>query len=236
VDDWNAGDSSDLVNFSYGTESFSANLVYDLNSGNGSDHDQDYILYVAIKSLKDMTIEAYYSSNDNNVSGDDGDRFGAHFAAAFGGFGVDANIDVREGVAGADDAAALEVNLDYDMNKDLGLWGRFYCAEEDYEFTGNRHSNTGYRARYGLADYYDLADVTIIQVGGNMACGSGWTAGASVGFYTSDPDSDMTGTEVDVWAEHACADNATLGAGLAFVNPDEADNFTALYVQARIAF
>jgi hypothetical protein len=237
VDDWNAGTSSDLMNFGYGTESFSANLVYDLNSGTGADHDQNYILYVAIKSLKDMTLEVYYSSNDNNVSADAGDRYGAHFATAFGGLGVDANLDVQEEVVGSnDDSAALEVNFDYDMNKDLGLWGRFSCAEDGYAFTGNRHSNTGYRARYGVADYYNLNDATIFQVGGNMACGSGWTAGATVGFYTADTDSANTGTEIDVWAEHACADNATMGAGLAFVSPDVGDNFTALYVQARIAF
>ncbi len=238
VNDWDAGTSQDLINFGYCTESFSANLVYDLNTGTGADHDQNYILFVALKAIKDMTIEGYYSSSDDNIPADTGlDRFGGHFAAAFGGLGVDANFDVQELPAGAkDNASALEVNFDYDLNKDLGLFLRYACAEESYVFTGNRHSNTGYRARFGLADWYSLSDSRSLQVGGNMACGSGWTAGATVGLFLADTDSSNTGSEVDLWAEHACADNATLGAGLGFVSPDVGDNFTVLYVQARIAF
>lgn len=238
VDDWNAGTTSDLMNFGYSTESFSANLVYDLNTGTGADHDQNYILLVAIKAIKDMTIEAFYSSSDDNIVPDTGlDRFGAHFAAAFGGLGVDANLDVQELTAGAkDNASALEVNFDYDLNKDLGLFLRWACAEENYSFTGNRHSNTGYRARFGLADWYNFSDSRNLQVGGSMACGSGWTAGATLGLFMADTDSSNTGSEVDLWAEHACADNATLGAGLGFVSPDVGANSTVLFVQARIEF
>ncbi|MSR75419.1 MAG: hypothetical protein EXS14_08120 [Planctomycetes bacterium] len=244
VDDWNTGNNSDLINFSYGTESVALNLVYDLNSTAGAGgHNQNYLLYVAIKSLKDMTVEAYYQSSDQNIVPITavGNRYGAHFAGSFGGLGLDANLDVQEDTGGADDTFAYEVTADYDVSKDLGLFARWYSAEDGYDFTGNRHSNTGYRARYGLADAFVIdgtngSDVFSLQVGASFACGSGWTSGATVAFFDQDADALNAGTEVDVWAEHACADNATLGAGIAFLSPDVGDNDTFLYVQARIAF
>ena len=240
VDDWNFGTATDAINFTYSSESFALALLYILNTGFGSDHNQSYLLHAALKSLKDMTVEAYYQSADNNVSLMDNDRYGAHFAGCFGGLGVDANLDVQENSVSGDDTFAWEANVNYDINKELGLFARAYQAETGYSFTGNRHSNTGYRARYGLADAFSLSsgssDVSSIQVGADMACGSGWTAGATIALFDQDVDSSSTGSEFDLWAEHACADNATWGGGIAFLSPDVGDSATFVYVQARIAF
>ena len=240
VDDWNFGTATDAINFGYSTESFAIALIYILNNGFGSDHNQSYLLHAALKSLKDMTVEAYYQSADNNLSLVDNDRYGAHFAGCFGGLGFDANLDVQENSVSGDDTFAWEANVNYDINKELGLFARAYQAETGYSFTGNRHSNTGYRARYGLADAFSLSsgssDVSSIQVGAAMACGSGWTAGATIALFDQDVDSSSTGSEFDLWAEHACADNATLGGGIAFLSPDVGDSATFVYIQARIAF
>ncbi len=239
VDDWDFGTATDAINFGYSTESFAIALIYILNNGFGSDHNQSYLLHAALKSLKDMTVEAYYQSADNNLSPLDNDRYGAHFAGCFGGLGFDANLDVQENSVSGDDTFAWEANVNYDINKELGLFARAYQAETGYIFTGNRHSNTGYRARYGLADVLPTSsgssDVSILQVGAAMACGSGWTAGATIALFDQDAD-DSGASEVDLWAEHACADNATLGGGIAFLSPDVGDSATFVYIQARIAF
>jgi len=185
------------------------------------------------------------------------------FAYQFG----DLNTD---GGAGANtetdiDAFALEAELGVTFNKEsmFRAYLRFLWAEgpDDDElgyinlFT-NRHSNSGFRARYGIADLVPMTNVVTLQGGFHFDPADAWTLGASVIWATADEDNtgafggaidgdDDYGWELDIWAEYRYSEHLIFNMGLAFVFPEE-DNTAALfgdddmqfigYLQARLLF
>jgi len=198
--------------------------------------------------------------------------FGARIGGTFNiACGLDYNVEgaIQTGdanVAGlsADvDGATVEAELGLTFSKSsrFRIFARGLWAEgPDNGSVGylinfpNRHSNTGFRARYGLADLIPMSNVESLQVGFHFDPACNWTLGATglwaradqgpQNFFNTDL-SDDYGTELDIWAEYRYSQNLTFGLGLAFVQPDDSgqiiwgldDNTQFIgYLQARLVF
>jgi hypothetical protein len=189
--------------------------------------------------------------------------FGARFGGnlnVFCGSGLDWNVEgaIQSGENnGLDtDGATIEAELGITIGRSnrFRVFARGLWAEGgDDDSTGylinypNRHSNTGFRARYGIADIIPMTNVLTAQLGAHFDPACNWTIGATGLFAESDNDDPFTGeptdygTELDIWAEYRHSAQVTLGAGVAVVWPDDdtgfGDNTLFLgYVQARVIF
>jgi hypothetical protein len=189
--------------------------------------------------------------------------FGARFGGnlnVFCGSGLDWNVEgaIQSGENnGLDtDGATVEAELGITIgrNNRFRIFARGLWAEGgDDDSTGylinypNRHSNTGFRARYGIADIIPMTNVLTAQLGAHFDPACNWTIGATGLFAESDNDDPFTGeptdygTELDIWAEYRHSAQVTLGAGVAFVWPDDdtgfGDNTLFVgYLQARVIF
>lgn len=153
-----------------------------------------------------------------------------------------------------------EVGVTFNKDKMLRVWARFLFADGgDSDETGylplypNRHSNTGFRARYGIFDLMPMTNVLSIGGGVHFDPDPAWTLGASVLWATTDEQTivstsstdDDYGFEVDVWGEYRYSDQLTMGAGVALLFPDDEgvalwgiddDTHVLVYVQARLVF
>jgi hypothetical protein len=197
------------------------------------------------------------------------------FGARIGGWwnvfcGLDWNVegaiqtgDAKFGGGSADaDGATLEgeLGLTFSKSSRFRVFARALWAEGgDTDSVGylinfpNRHSNTGFRARYGLADLIPMSNVFTAQLGFHFDPACNWTLGATGLWATADEDitgglldvNDDYGTELDIWAEYRYSQQITLGLGLAFVFPDDQgqllwgvtdDTQFIGYVQARLVF
>jgi hypothetical protein len=149
-----------------------------------------------------------------------------------------------------------ELGMTFSKSSHFRIFARGLFAEgPDDGSTGylinfpNRHSNGGFRARYGIADIFPMTNVASLQVGLHFDPACNWTIGATGIYAIADQDfgfdSDEYGTELDIWAEYRHSANLTFGAGVAFVFLD--DLGTALtdlsddtqflgYIQARLVF
>jgi hypothetical protein len=166
--------------------------------------------------------------------------------ANFGG-GGEADVD------GA--TVEAEIGLTFDKSSRFRVFARGLWAEgPDTDSTGylinypNRHSNTGFRARYGIADVIPMSNVFTLQAGLHFDPTCNFTLGVTGIWAESAEDSLLTGepidygSELDIWAEYRYSAQITLGLGLAFVFPDE-DTFGGQddtqfigYFQARLFF
>jgi len=116
----------------------------------------------------------------------------------------------------------------------------------------NRHSNSGFRARYGIADLSPMTNVFSLQGGIHFDPTADWTIGATVLWSEADEadaatvvSDDDYGWEIDIWAEYRYSEHLTFNTGVAFVFPDD-DNAGAFnldddthfiaYLQARLLF
>jgi hypothetical protein len=189
--------------------------------------------------------------------------FGARLGGTFNiGCGLDYNIEgaIQTGSAGSADvdgfAVEAEVGMTFSKSAKFRVFARGLFAEgPDADSTGylinypNRHSNGGFRARYGIADIIPMNNVQTLQLGFHFDPACNWTLGATGLWAVADEDfgfgNDDYGTEIDVWAEYRHSANLTLGAGVAFVAPDDFGAFTwgttddtqvIGYVQARLVF
>jgi len=127
-----------------------------------------------------------------------------------------------------------EIGLTFSRSNKFRIFARALFAEgpnDDGSDTGylilypNRHSNQGFRARYGLADLIPMTNVETVQVGFHFDPTCKLTLGAT-GLWAK-TDQDITanggdyGTELDVWGEWRYSQLATLGVGVAFVFPGD---------------
>jgi hypothetical protein len=197
--------------------------------------------------------------------------FGARIGGTFNvACGLDYNV---EGAfqTGHDKFGGLDINTDgYSVEAELGLTfsksNKFrifarglYASGPDNNSDGylilypNRHSNTGFRARYGIADLIPMSNVATVQAGLHFDPACNWTIGATglwaetaKQFNNNNGNNNRDyGTELDIWAEYRYSQQITLGAGLAFVFPDDAgqiawgvtnDTQFIGYLQARLMF
>jgi hypothetical protein len=177
--------------------------------------------------------------------------------------GLDWNVEgaIQTGTAGSQDVdnASVEAELGVTFSKSsrFRVFARGLWAEgPDSNSTGylinypNRHSNGGFRARYGLADLIPMTNVLSAQVGFHFDPSCNTTLGATGLWAETDQDfgggiNSEYGTELDIWGEYRYSQQITLGAGLAFVWPDDSgqiiwgtdDNTQFIgYVQARLVF
>jgi hypothetical protein len=173
------------------------------------------------------------------------------FAYQFGdnhGIGFDLDIDAF--------ALEAEVGITFDKGNMFRLYARFLWAEgPESDELGyiplfpNRHSNGGFRARYGLFDLIPMTNVITPQVGLHFDPASAWTLGLTVLWATTEEDfglaDDDYGWEIDAWVEYRYSENLVFNVGVAFVFPDDAlqliwlidDDMQFLgYVQARLLF
>jgi hypothetical protein len=180
----------------------------------------------------DWNLEVAYQFGDANVTG-----------------GGNADID----------GLAVEAELGITFNKSsmFRLYARFLWAEgADGDDSGyvplypNRHSNSGFRARYGIFDLVPMTNVVTFQVGMHFDPDPAWTLGATVLWATTDEefagvDDDDYGWEIDVWAEYRYSEHLVFNAGLAFLFPDDSgvaiwgtddDTQFLMYMQARLLF
>jgi hypothetical protein len=197
------------------------------------------------------TLSAYYHTF--------GARLGGTFNVACG---LDYNIEgaIQTGEASGADvdgfAVEAELGLTFSKSSRFRIFARGLFAEgADDESVGylplypNRHSNGGFRARYGIADVIPMTNIVTAQVGLHFDPACNWTIGATGLWAQSEEgfqdDSDDYGTELDIWAEYRHSANLTFGAGVAFVFLDESGAaFTGLsddtqfvgYLQARLVF
>jgi hypothetical protein len=152
--------------------------------------------------------------------------------------------------------AEAEVGLTFSKKNHFRVFARGLFAEgADDDSSGylilypNRHSNTGFRARYGLADMIPMTNVESIQVGLHFDPACNWTIGATGLWATTENDiageNGDYGKEIDVWAEYRYSPLITIGAGVAVVLPDDAgeilwntndDTQFFGYLQARLVF
>jgi Alginate export len=193
--------------------------------------------------------------------------FGARIGGTIGvGCGLDYNLEgaIQMGethITGSEldtDGFAVEAELGLTLTKE----GRFrifarglYAEGAEGDSAGylilfpNRHSNTGFRARYGLADMIPMTNVMSLQAGLHFDPACDWTVGVT-GLYAMAEEElagvdDVYGTELDLWAEYRYSKLITLGAGVAVVLPDESgealwgvtdDTQFIGYLQARLIF
>jgi len=200
---------------------------------------------------------AYYHTVGARLAGDfpnvaAGFNYNVEFAYQFG----NANV----GGASPDiNAFALEaeVGLAFGAQAQFMIFARFLWAEGPdsgdlgyIPLYANRHSNEGFRARYGIFDLVPMTNVLTVQGGLSWDIATDWTLGATVLWATADessavvPDEDY-GWEIDAWGEYRYSEHVRLGAGVAFLFPDDAgealwftdDDLQFLgYVQARLLF
>jgi hypothetical protein len=153
-------------------------------------------------------------------------------------------------------AVEAEVGLTFSKESMLRVYVRFLWAEgPDGGDSGyiplfpNRHSNAGFRARYGIFDLIPMANVLTIQGGVSFDPAKDWTIGLGVIWATTDEDigpiQDDYGWEIDAWVEHRYSEVLTVGAGMAVLFPDDAIEFLwgldddtqwLFYLQARLLF
>jgi hypothetical protein len=173
------------------------------------------------------------------------------FAYQFGdnlGPGFDLDIDAF--------ALEAEVGLTFSKSNMFRLYVRFLWASgpEDDELGyiplyPNRHSNGGFRARYGIFDLIPMTNVVTPQLGLHFDPSAAWTIGATVLYATTDEDlglaDDDYGWEIDVWVEYRYSENLIFNVGAAFVFADDALSAIWLidddmqfygYIQARLLF
>lgn len=159
------------------------------------------------------------------------------------------------------DAFILEAEVGITFNKEsmFRIYARFLWAEgpENNELGyvplyTNRHSNSGFRARYGIFDLIPMTNVVTIQGGIHFDPADAWTLGATFLWAGADepsaavgPDDDDYGFELDIWAEYRYSEHLVFNVGLAFLFPDDAlENTYGLdddmhflgYIQARLLF
>jgi hypothetical protein len=179
------------------------------------------------------------------------------------GCGLDYSIEgaIQDGTSSGRDTDGVTVEAElgwtFTRRNHFRIFARGLWAEgPDQSSTGyltlypNRHSNTGFRARYGLADLIPMENVQTVQLGLHFDPACNWTLGVT-GLYAQADETggfngdDAYGTEIDVWAEYRHSANLTLGAGVAFVMPDDFGSaVTGLsddtqfvgYLQARLVF
>jgi len=195
--------------------------------------------------------------------------FGARIGGTFNiGCGLDYNIEgaLQDGTSHtggfsqdvSNFSVEAEIGMTFSRSSKFRVFARGLYAEgpsDDGSDTGylilypNRHSNKGFRARYGLADLIPMTNVETVQVGFHFDPACNWTLGAT-GLWAK-PQQDIGGssgdyaTELDIWAEYRYSHQITLGIGLAFVQPDDQgqiawnvtdDNLFIGYLQARLVF
>lgn len=157
------------------------------------------------------------------------------------------------------DGFAVEAELGITFSKDsmFRLFARFLWAEgPDDDDSGyiplypNRHSNSGFRARYGIFDLIPMANVLTLQVGMHFDPDPNWTLGATVLWAQAEEDlfagiDDDYGWEINVWAEYRYSQALVFNAGIAFLFPDDSgeviwgtddDSQFLGYLQARLLF
>lgn len=200
---------------------------------------------------------AYYHTVGARLAGDYPDiaaglNWNVEFAYQFG----DANLT---GGNADVDAFALEaeIGVAFGDQAKFRVYARFLWADgPDSNELGyiplyaNRHSNDGFRARYGLFDLIPMTNVVSVQGGFHFDPATDWTLGATFLWATTDdssgivPDDDY-GIEIDAWGEYRYSEHLRFGAGVAFLFPDNAGEalwFTDSdlqflgYVQARLLF
>jgi hypothetical protein len=190
--------------------------------------------------------------------------FGLRLGGTFRvGCGLDYNIEAayQTGTSGPVDVEGISVEAElgwtFTRRNSFRIFARGLWAEgPDSDSTGyltlypNRHSNKGFRARYGLADLIPMENVQTVQLGLHFDPACNWTLGVTGLYAQADNDfgfagDDAFGTELDIWAEYRHSANLTLGAGVAFVWPDDfgtavtglSDDTQFIgYVQARLVF
>jgi len=157
------------------------------------------------------------------------------------------------------DNFALEAELGLTFNKESNfrVFVRFLWAEgADSGETGyitlfpNRHSNSGFRARYGAFDLIPMSNVVTVQGGFHFDPADAWTLGLGVIWAGEDEgaaggDDEDYGWEIDAFAEYRYSEHLVFNIGVALVFPEDAleaawnidDDMQFLaYVQARLLF
>lgn len=165
------------------------------------------------------------------------------------------------------DAFAFEGELGITFGRDarFRIYIRaLYATGPDDDSTGyiplypNRHSNSGFRARYGIFDLFPMTNVMSIQAGFHFDPDPAWTLGATILYATTEDEAGPAnilpgniiadedyGWEIDIWGEYRYSDHLVFGAGVAAVSADDALEQTALvdddlqlyfYLQARLLF
>jgi hypothetical protein len=188
-----------------------------------------------------------------------GARVGGNFDVFCGlDWNVEGAIQTGENNTIDTDGATVEAELGITFSKSsrFRVFARGLWAEgPDDDSTGylinfpNRHSNTGFRARYGIMDLIPMTNVATLQAGLHFDPACNWTIGATGLWAESEQDSLVTGepidygTELDFWVEYRHSQALTFGLGVGLFFPDDDDfgdfsDDTILlgYLQARLVF
>lgn len=247
----------------------------------GHDDDEMYSLYFTLKTIENHKLDLFWVFfNGNNAGGSAGPVSTVVPGKAYyhtvglslrGMFEVAAGLDYAinfayqfgdlKGAAIDDvDGLAVEVEVGITFNKDnnFRVFLRFLWSEGGDNDTGfiplfiERHSNEGYRARYGLMDIIPVANVLTLQGGLHFDPQENWTLGATFLWAQLDEDfgtgDDEIGFEIDIWAEYRYSKETTLSAGVGIFFPEEAtptvggfagnddDVAFLFYLQTRVLF
>jgi hypothetical protein len=251
------------------------------------DHDDDelYSAYVTLKSLKSVTIDAYwiYINGHGGFAHNSGASFfdstflypgfGAYYhtfgARAGGTFNVGCGLDWNvEGAVQTGDinvpgldvdgwSGEAEIGMTFSKTSKFRVFARGLFAEGPADDSvgyltnfPNRHTNGGFRARYGLADMMPMTNVISLQAGVHFDPICNWTFGATGLWAETEEDfaADINseyGTELDLWAEWRWTKDVHFVGGIAFVFPDDSgqllwsvtdDTQVVAYFQTRLVF
>ena len=210
---------------------------------------------------------AYYHTLGARIGGEfpdiaDGLDWNAEAAFQFG--------DVNPGSATYNDVSGFavegEVGVVFDKDNAFRVYVRVLWAQgpDDPSTAGggkesgyiplypNRHSNSGFRARYGMFDMIPLTNVLTWQVGLHFDPDPAWTLGATILWATTDESDTLVltsdddyGWEFDIWGEYRYSEQLIFGAGIAILLPDDEgqalwflddDTHVLVFVQARLIF
>jgi Alginate export len=194
--------------------------------------------------------------------------FGARIGGSFNVFcGLDYNAEVAyqtgtvHDFGGSDPdvdaiAAEAEVGLTFSKRSRFRVFARALFAEgpgdDDVGYLTlfpNRHSYSGFRARYGLADLIPMTNVETVQLGFHFDPFCDWTFGATALWARAEEqlragDADY-GAELDLWGEWRWSKQITFTGGVALVQPGDQGEFSwgltdelqvMGYLEARLVF
>lgn len=164
--------------------------------------------------------------------------FGARLGGAevdLGSVGLDFSLEFAyqtgdaNGPSGDIEGWVVETEIGATFNRDanpIRVFLRFLYATGPDDDSGyiplypNRHSNEGFRARYGFFDVIPMTNVITLGAGASFDPAEDWTIGIH-GLWADADEGDEYGWEVDLFAEYRYSQNLVFQGGVAILDPDD---------------
>ncbi len=200
-------------------------------------------LYGTLKSVKDMTIDAYWIRNDLATS----DTYGARVGGKIEGIDFNAELALQDANL-PDDAMAFEVGIGYLFGKDNKFRGHAQYALLENTYTTTALNLGGDRYGYALSINgfngsgvgFPAGGLESFKIGASFDPATAWTVSANLLLNDADEDfgADLGWTEINVGVHYRYSDTLTMGLGLGYVMPGDnlIDDIVLGFLEARLSF